>query len=144
VGELGYQLEVGRQEEAQGLPGEERPRGAPEERLAPVQLNLALRAAPFVDFTSGLAYDRAEAFAGLGWPLARDWRLDASFSAGVALTVRRSRNDHRSAAAACGGSVRLSGGLSGLWQRAGADLPSERVPSGEPLPRRTLSHGDRH
>lgn len=114
VGEVGFQQAFARQDEAR-----------------PFQLDMGARVAPFVDFTSGLAYERADASAGLGWPLDRDWRLDASISAGIALDgVQRGQataTAQLNATWVATRWVRLSTGLNGLWQRAGAGFPASSV-----------------
>jgi hypothetical protein len=147
VGELGYQLEIARRAEAPGPGTEQRPRGAAEERLASVQLNLSLRVAPFVDFTSGLAYDRADAFAGLGWPLDRDWRLDGSLSAGVALDGAQRGQETATAQLAARWTaaqwLRLSTGLNALWQGAGATLPASELRQVSLFLGATFAHADR-
>ncbi len=114
IGEFGYRQALGSEEEARAL-----------------VLNASARVAPFVDFTSGLAYQRAEAATGLGWPLDRDWRLDATVSGGVALDgVQRGQ---RTATASLAVTwipsrwARLSAGLDALFQQAGAGFPASTV-----------------
>jgi hypothetical protein len=111
VGEIGFQQAFAREDEAR-----------------PFQMDIVARVAPFVDFTSGFAYERADAAAGVGWPLGRDWRLDAGFSAGTALDgVQRGQATATAQLTATWVAtrwMRLSTGLNGLWQRAGADFPA--------------------
>jgi hypothetical protein len=111
VGELSYQQSMG-----------------PEREGGSFALGAGARVAPFVDFTTGLAYDRADAFASLGWALGHDWRLDASLSAGIVLDgVQRGQATGTSLLGATFAATewcRLSAALSGLWQRAGPDYPA--------------------
>jgi hypothetical protein len=132
VGEVGLQQAFGRREDERPPPREvDTPGAAPGPWAMEIVLNAGARVAPFVDFTSGLAYERADAFAGLGWPLDRDWRLDASFAAGVALDG--AQRGQATATAQLSSTwtaarwVRLSTGLNGLWQRAGADVATSSV-----------------
>jgi hypothetical protein len=111
VGEIGFQQAFAREDEAR-----------------PFQLDIGARVAPFVDFTSGLAYERANASADLGCPFDQDWRFDASLSVGTALDgVQRGQATATAQLTATWVAtrwVRLSTGLNGLWQRAGADFPA--------------------
>lgn len=129
VGEVGFQQAFGRREDERPPPREGDIPGAAPGRWAPeIVLNAGARVTPFVDFTSGLPYERAEASASLGWPLDQDWRLEASISAGVALDgVQRGQATATAQLAATWVAtrwMRLSTGLNGLWQRAGADFPA--------------------
>ncbi len=93
-----------------------------------VQFSLGARVAPFVDFTTGRAYDRADAVATLAWPLPPDWRLEANFSAGVALEgVQHGQltgTGRLSAIWTIDRGVLLTFGTSSLWQEAGPDFPA--------------------
>ena len=96
-----------------------------------VLLDLGARLAPFVDYTSGLAYDRAEAFAGVGWPPAQRWRIDLGVSAGVAVDgIQRGQatgTGQLTVAWATTRWLQLSAGPSALWQRAGTDFPASTI-----------------
>lgn len=96
-----------------------------------VVLAVGARMTPFVDFTSGLAYNRVDAFADLGCPLDLDWRLDASASAGVAIDGvqhgQATEAAHLAATWRAASWLQLSTGLSGVWQRAGAGLPASTI-----------------
>jgi hypothetical protein len=110
-----------------GLEGGRRPAEA--ETPTPVlQLNVGARVGPFVDFTTGLAYERADASASFGWPVHRDWRLEAAFSAGIVM-----EGDQHGQVTGTGQLTtiwaatpwaQISAGLGGLWQRAGPDFPA--------------------
>ena len=93
-----------------------------------IQLRVSARVSPFVDYTSGMAYERADAVAGLWWPVHRDWRLEASFSAGVALEGvqhGQATGTGQLSATWTGAQVALiTAGLSSLWQQAGPDYPA--------------------
>ena len=96
-----------------------------------IVLAVGTRLTPFVDFTTGLAYDRVDAFVDLAWPLALDWRLDASASAGVAVDGAQqgqgTATGRLTATWLATGWLQLSAGLGGLWQRAGADFPASTI-----------------
>lgn len=109
-------------------PGQPRPEAGLPGWSPEILLEVGARLAPFVDFTSGLAYDRAEAFASLGWPLDPDWRLDASLAGSIAIDgIQREQataTGQLGAAWMAARWLRLSTGLSGLWQRAGVAYPA--------------------
>ena len=118
----------------------------PEPEAGTPVLSLGVRAAPFVDFTTGLAYERAEAFAGLAWPLGGDWRLEASGSAAEPLDgVQRGQT---TGAAQLGVTwvaerwLRFSAGVNGLWQEAGPDFPANSFRQAGVFLGATLSHRD--
>lgn len=106
----------------------------PEREPGPPLLDVGARVAPFVDFTSGLAYQLGDAHAALAWPLGRDWRLDASVSAALALdgAQRGQRTIPAYLAVTWIASpwARLSAGLNGLWQQAGANYPASTIRQG--------------
>jgi hypothetical protein len=114
VGELGFQ-------QVFGTPGDTRA----------VLLGVGARVTPFVDFTSGLAYERAEASASLAWPIGREWRLDASCAAGVGLDgVQRGQWTATAVVSAtwiAARWVQLSTGLNGLRQAAGPDFTASSL-----------------
>ncbi len=93
-----------------------------------VQLSLGARVTPFVDFTSGLAYERGDGFATLEWPLHREWRLEASVSAGVALEgAQRGQatgTGRLGATWALSQMAFITAGLGTLWQQAGPGYPA--------------------
>jgi hypothetical protein len=128
VAEASFQQAFGRQEAPAPDRGEQRPEAGLPGWSPAILLTVGARVAPFVDFTSGLAYNRAEAFASLGWPLDLDWRLDASLSGGIALDgIQREQATATGQLAATwmpARWLRLSTGLNGLWQRAGVAYPA--------------------
>lgn len=91
-----------------------------------VQLGLGARVAPFVDFVTGLAYQRADGVATLVWPLPPDWRLEASFSGGVALEGIQhgqvTATGRLTATWTIAQGVLLTFGTSSLLQEAGPDF----------------------
>lgn len=93
-----------------------------------VQLSLSARVAPFVDFITGLAYQRADAAATLVWPFPPDWRLEASFSGGVALEGiqhgQLTGTGRLAATWTIAQGVLLTFGTSSLLQEAGPDFPA--------------------
>ncbi len=107
VGEVGFEQDLGR---------------------PAIHLNVGARVAPFVDYTSGMAYERGEAVANLWWPVHRDWRLEASFSAGVALEGvqhgQATGTGRLSATWTVAQVALITAGLSSLWQQAGPDFPA--------------------
>lgn len=93
-----------------------------------VELGLGVRVVPFVDFTSGLSYDRGESTASLRWPLSRYLRGDVDFSAAAALDgIQRGQVTGAGQLAANWAAARWAEifvGLGGQWQRAGPDFPT--------------------
>ncbi len=96
------------------------------QEMGPPQLSAGARVAPFVDGVSGLAYERAEVSTGLGWPLGREWRLEARLSAGIALEGPQRGQEtsaaHLAATWIAARWLRLSAGLDGFWQEPGRRL----------------------
>jgi hypothetical protein len=131
VAEAGFRQAFGREEARDRDRGEARAGASLPPWPPAILLDVGARLAPFVDYTSGLAYDRAEAFAALGWPLDLEWRLDASLSAGIAVDgIQRGQATGASQLAASWAAtrwLRLSAGLNGLWQRASPDFPASTI-----------------
>ncbi len=89
-----------------------------------VEIGLGARVSPFVDFTTGRAYDRGTGFASLGIPLARDLRLDAGFSVAVVLDgLQRGQVTGAGQVTIDWTAARWASlffGLGGHWQQAGS------------------------
>jgi hypothetical protein len=92
---------------------------------SPIDLSAGLHVAPFVDFTSGSAYERGDASASLGWSPHRYWRLQLTSSVGVAL--EGPQKDQVTGAGQLAATwnatqwAELSAGLDGVWQQAGRE-----------------------
>lgn len=94
-------------------------------------LRLSAGYGPFVDFISGISARRVDAYATMAIPLFASWGLVANASAAEITTGPQ--HDQITTAAQIVASARLMrtlrifGGLTGLWQRAGPDFPAAEV-----------------
>jgi hypothetical protein len=92
-----------------------------------IRIGLSAHAGPFIDLTTGNAYQRADLAASVSIGVHRDWRLEGAFSGGLAMNgPQRGQLTSSSQAAAAWTPAtwaRLSFGVRGLTQTESPNIP---------------------